>query len=891
VDAGRRTAGKSLSVRGHNALIDKITPLKGVSLKGEEVQFRQANQRTFRVSVTHLSPAHRYCGDEGLVTFDLDKDTFTISLESLAKEGPIWFEGRGAYIALADDKTDFKAYKERIKGLKTLNERIKERPEQTYLGAFLGQPHPHAVSYNVGCKHNRQRFWIEANGDILLRKLNVLHVQGKDTDRFKTASKEWAMFHGDARFVFGLAGSFFTARFPDPAPVLAYNIHARRKNLVVEQKSFAVPLMRSIFDENLAGDDTTVCLVRFRFTNAGDCLLRAAFPILYSPNSGRECPSLVPRTDSLDELFINGSRIEGVCKGEKVLRCTFDSTMEAMTTDKGVVMSQTLAPGESCDLVLKIPFIALEEPAEFHELSLLDFDACYEDVKEFWRQEQLKGAQLDAPDEHLTALHKAHLAHVQITDFRMPDDPWLINTSVGTSTYGNFSNESCMIVQELDQRGFHEDARRRLELWVKYQGTAEQPGNFTDYDGMFFGAGGFQEGAYNQHHGWVLWCLCEHLFLTGDKKWFSKVADAVIAGADWVFRQRRNTMQPLPHSRGWEHGFLPAGSLEDVTDFHYWLSTNSLTWRGAEWAARALEAIEHPEAKRVRKEADAYRKDLRRGFDTMRQHSPLVRLRNGKWIPQFPSRLYRRGRDIGWIRQLLEGAVYLLISGLYDANGEEGGWILDDYQDNLYVQPPYGYFIQDFEANWFNRGGFSIQPNLLAGLLPHLDRDEPEIYIRMFYNAWVSCYRESINAMIEHPAPVLGWSNAAHFKTSDEANAIMWLRYILIYGLKDVLHFGRAVPRKWFAGARPFGLHGVSTRFGDAGIQYEPLLDKKRIGARLELSLREPPKEILVRFRHPEGKAVKSVMVNGKRHKKFDKKTGDVNITGMNGKVHVEVTY
>ena len=35
--------------------------------------------------------------------------------------------------------------------------------------------------------------------------------------------------------------------------------------------------------------------------------------------------------------------------------------------------------------------------------------------------------------------------------------------------------------------------------------------------------------------------------------------------------------------------------------------------------------------------------------------------------------------------------------------------------------------------------------------------------------------------MVEHPLPVLGYSNPAHFKTSDEANAVMWLRYMVVY--------------------------------------------------------------------------------------------------------------
>jgi len=242
-----------------------------------------------------------------------------------------------------------------------------------------------------------------------------------------------------------------------------------------------------------------------------------------------------------------------------------------------VVFRRHLQPGESCELLLKVPFIALDSPPDLAALDGLQFDRCYRVTADFWRTMTRQGAQLACPEPHLTALHASHLSHVSITDSPMPEGGGLVNTSVGTSTYGNFANEACMVIHELDQRGLHEEARRRIEVWIKYQGTAPQPGKFTDYDGMYFGAGGFESGDYNQHHGWVLWCIGMHYFLTGDAEWLDRIAPSLIAGCDWVFRQRRNTMGVLPHSRGWEHGFLPAGSLEDVTDFHYWLSTNALT--------------------------------------------------------------------------------------------------------------------------------------------------------------------------------------------------------------------------------------------------------------------------------------------------------------------------
>jgi hypothetical protein len=474
----------------------------------------------------------------------------------------------------------------------------------------------------------------------------------------------------------------------------------------------------------------------------------------------------------------------------------------------------------------------------------------------------------------------------------MPGEPELINTSVGTSTYSNCGNESCMINQELDQRGLADDARRRLAVWVRYQGTEPLFGRFSDHKGVLHGAGGFSFSAsYNQNHGWILWRLAEHARYTRDRGWFEHVSPAMLEACEWVFRQRRLTMQEQPHSRGWERGFLPAGALEDVQEYRYWLTTNTMTWRGVDWAAAVFEEFGHPEAGRLRHEADAFGADLRRGFETMRQYCPLVRLRDGRWVPYYPSQLYRRGRDVGWIRETLEGSVYLLVSGLYDSKGREARWILDDFQDNRYMSPPYGYAIVDEEHDWFSRGGISIQPNLLAGLLPYLDGDEPELYLWMFFNAWAACYREEINAMIEHPYPELGYANTAHPKTSDEANAVMWLRYMFIYGNRDGLFLGRAIPRAWFAQTQPIGLQNARTRWGEASVEYFPAESKDTMRAKLQLKLTSKPPKTLVRFRHPAKKPIVSVTVNGKEHRAFDAAAEDVNLTGMEGALDVIVRF
>lgn len=897
LDAGGKTPGKRVRLSGYNARIRKVTPVSGVEYQRGTLTLNPGGRREFTADLAHMTPAHLFSNDEGHVTFELDDDTFTISLASLAEEGPIWFEDKSVYITFASDSTSFERYRAGLEGRKTINELVTQSPEQSLGGAMNGQPRPHPVSYSVGCRNSWQRYWIESNGDILLpRNIDPNRFGGRDAERHRTK--------GDSRFFFGLESWRSMGRFPDAPPVLAYNIHALRDGIAVEQKTFAVPLLKGIDEGDLAGDESTVCLTRFRFANQGDSPTVAELPITYSHESRRSYNRFGGRHHGMDDYLVPLSEraklsvseladmrtLTSVFEGEPVMRCAVASEMDAVESGDAVVLRKELRPGESCEVVLKIPYIVTDRPEELKALAGLDFEKSLADVRRSWREQGRRGAQLKTPEPRLDALYTSHLSHVGITDFRMPDDPEIINTSVGTSTYGNYCNESCMIIEELEQRGLHDEARARLAVWLKYQGTEPLMGNFTDHDGVFFGCGGFEGGAsYDQHHGWVLWWLAEHYFYTGDDAWLRSIAGQIVEGVDWVARQRKVTKTRLPHSRGWEYGWLAAGALEDVDDYFYWLSTNSLTWRGVEYAARALEAIDHPDAPRVRAEADDYRKCLIEGFEKSRQFSPLVKLRDGRWVPHYPSRLYRRGRDIGWIREILEGAVYLLISGLYDPNSKQGGWILDDFQDNRYMADIYGYPFYDPKHNWFDYGGFSSQPNLLAGLLPHLDRDEPEIYIWMFFNAWAACYREEIDAMVEHPSPTLGWSNSAHFKTSDQANAVKWLRYMFVYAPGDTIHIGQAIPRAWLAGGERISAEGVSTRFGDVSVIYQSAGD--RITAAVELSLRDKPEKVLVRFRHPEKLSMKSVTVDGGKHTAFDPAKGDVDITGMTGKVTVEALY
>lgn len=908
--AGRQTAATQIGISGYNALVRRVTAGPGTRADSSGVYVDPAGQASFELEIEHMIPCHRYAHDDGHLLFTLvGEEAFTISLTALESEGPIWFAEAGIYIARAGDPETAEQYRARIAGCQTIARQVSAMPEQSLAGAMNGQPRPHPIPYCFGCKHARQKFWVEPCGDLQLTAWPLLRQPGRDTPRWKN--------EGNARFLFGFDRWAPEGRHNDPWPVMAYNLQFRRDDVRVWLKCFAVPLARSILAGEPAPDDTIVALVRFRFENTGDHPAIAELPVAYSQNAARshnhrdelargsrsQTDTLVPLCQH-EKLTVDGDRLMGSFHGAPVLRLAFQTDMEAATISDGVTVSdgvtisdgvcfrKELRPGERCELLARIPYVAVESEAELDALRRLDFERCYDEMARYWRAESRKGAQIHTPDAHLNAVYAGHLPIVMMTDLGHPDGSGIVNTSVGTTTYGNYTNESVMIIEELAQRGLIDEVRRRLAVWVRYQGTVGLIGRFTDHEGVFFGADGLESGqSYNQHHGWALWALASHYLHTSDRAWFGGVVDSVVHAAEWIVRQRRETAGDLPHSRGWERGFLPAGALEDVDDFFYWLSTNCLTWRGLDSAAAALEQFGHPQAAHFRREADAFRHDLIHGFETARQHSPLIRLHNGRWIPRYPSRLYCRGRDYGWIREVLEGSVYLLLSGLYEPESKEGGWILDDYLDTRYMNPPFGYRIDDPQTQWFSCGGFSAQPNLLAGLLPHLDRDEIEVYLWMFFNAWAACYREEVQAMVEHPQPVLGFSNSAPFKTSDQSNAMKWLAAMFVYERRGLLHLGRALPRAWFAGEKRFGAMRLNTLAGVVSVEYRPHPGADQIEAEVELELRNKPERLLLRFRHPERKPIRSVSIAGHPDRAFNAESGDVDLPPASGKIRVSVTY
>jgi len=627
----------------------------------------------------------------------------------------------------------------------------------------------------------------------------------------------------------------------------------------------------------MQGDDPTVVFMAIRIVNAsGD------------PEVGRLRFSTYMAVRDSDErkkfetLEVRGDELLGRFEGRPVLRFLADTHGRGKleNSSEGVNYAVALGPHEEHTLFLKIPFITLTEGPEIAHLRSLSPEREREEVARFWRNRVASGTEILTPEPWLNDFYKAHLTHLLINDEReIGADRYMAR--VGSFYYGAFSNESIMMISDLDRRGYKAEAERSLELFLHYQGTVPLPGKFSTQKGILYGAGGYEHGDYNQHHGWTLWGLAEHYWYTRDRAWMERAAPHLIDAAQWIVNERKATMKKDPQGRAVpEYGLLPAGSLEDVTDFWYWLSTNAFSWWGLDNAARSLRAFGHPQGAELIKESESYRQDLLRAFREASVRAPVVALRDGTYIPHVPSNVYTRGRSHGWLRETLEGAIMLPITRLMDPNSREAEWILKDYEDNRYISDRFGYSIPVFDQFWFSRGGFSMQPNLLHGPLPYLYRDQIEHFLRAYFNSFASAYDPSVRMLCEHPLPELGYIVGDHFKSSDEAQSTYWLRLMFVSEFDETLHLGRAIPRDWLRDGETVAIKNASTYFGTLNFEIRSRAGQGRIEAFIDPPARNAPKVIVVRLRHPENKAIRRVSVNRTSWTDFDGQRGDIRLPG-----------
>lgn len=846
--------------RGATLVWEKGPPSE-VKVSAFNGQLKSVDKQSGRLVITASTNPDPNSFDRTLVTVSGAKTPFTFAVDDLA-QGALYLPHLGVAVLPENDGRNFGAIVAAKKAAHSLTqyERIGQMPEQTWQNAWSNMPPKKSrISFPLGFDGGRERFQLWRDGSIHFRLYdNYLEARpGRDTPRLKSIS-------GPMALRFGLSLTPANRELEQETLPICQTTW-ETNGLRIQQTAFITELKGTKPDGPVPDSDSlAVAMVRFTVTNQSS----KTQSLLFEPEFLiADKPQPVVLLGNIWTIHTNYLVVysESTASGQSPL----------------FFGEWTLPPHESAVATFKIPYLAIQDESERERLKGLNFDREKQAVAAYWERRLNESATLITPEPVLNEFYRAHASHLLINCEREPGSIRRF-ARVGSYYYGVYGNESCMMVVDLDRRGYHREAQECLDAWLHYQGTVGLPGDFSSKEGVLYGVGGYEAGGYNQHHGWILWCLAEHYRFTRDIDWLRSAAPGILAGADWIIRESRRTLDRHPLERG----LLPPGDLEDIGDWWTWLSTSCYTWRGLDSAAWALEQLKLPEASRVRKEANAFHEHLLNNFHAAAQRSPVVRLRDGTAVPHFPSYVHRRGRSFGWICETLEGALHLLITGALDARSPEADWILKDYEDNLYLSNQYGYTLEDFDKYWFNRGGMSMQACLLLDVEPYLSRDDVKHALRAMFNAIAVSHFPDVHMNTEHALPEMGDWRGDHFKTSDEANACGWLRQIFVREQGKDLLLGQAVPRDWLRPGRECGLERGATYFGPVSIIYRG--EPGKITAQIDGPTRNPPERIQLRFRAPDERPLSSVEVNGNHHS-F---RGDwVELPGSIGKATVEARY
>ncbi len=546
-----------------------------------------------------------------------------------------------------------------------------------------------------------------------------------------------------------------------------------------------------------------------------------------------------------------------------------------------IVLSGQLLPQEERGKLLNVPY------GRLHQASV-----------KYWQDRLAEGMQVEIPDAHLQNIYNASLHHFLLA---MTKDgkrgEYYPNTAV--FAYGTIGSESNPIVQSLDMRGLHQRSEGCLQAWLSTQGDTMPEGDYASKEGGFYH---FWPN-YTICQGGVLWALAEHYLYTRDKEWLQRAAPQIVAGCDFVIRERKRTKRALPSGRKpvW-YGLAPAGCIFDMRDWEYTFMLNGWFYLGLKKSAQVLMDVDSENAKRIAAEAEDYRQAIRSALKDSIAISPVTRLRDNTSVPSVPPFPGIRGfrtelkdiPDVGYgqgaIYDVEGGPLHLLKAQVLDPKDIETSWMLTYLEDRFftYSPGPCRVRLDELSTDWFNLGGFQkMQPYYLHYQDAYLQRDEIANFLRGFFNTLASTCDPQTLTFEESIASDGGQPN----KTHEEGWFFHQFRFMLIMEMGDDLFLARGTPREWLEDGKKIAVHHAPTYFGELDYRLESFAHQGRIEATVRPPHCQRPANFYLRLRHPKKSLLKRVTIDGRPWTDFDAAKEWIKLPAQEGELKIVAYY
>ncbi len=485
----------------------------------------------------------------------------------------------------------------------------------------------------------------------------------------------------------------------------------------------------------------------------------------------------------------------------------------------------------------------------------------------------------------------------------------------GRHMWGGLAFEVGRVARQMDMVGLHEEADKVYQHFLKAPG-AKPDGDFADGKGALEWATSVRHGMGYSHDGThastgrLLFGMAERYFLTGDKEWFRCHRDRLQAAADWIIRQRNSYMKEAPNRQELlVAGLMPPLMLGDYalpsSDWRWYYGDNAFSLQGLQRFADALAEFDAEAGRKYHAEAEAFRRDIRRAVDREAALSPVRLGRDGVYRSFLPIAAYTRGLmlalefpSVGRPQgDVIVGALPLAEPfAALDANDarmlgtldvmEEIGTSSCAVRELEEARKKKG--LSTTDAWFWNSFGASL-PKASHNANIYLLQDDVPNFLRFWMNSYA--------VMVGSNGKMWEWGDWGGYGecTGQDNGTAGWFlenfRNLLVMEEGQSLWLAKATPRVWLESGKSIAVRNAPTYFGTVAYEIVSHVDEGKIAATVEMPCRKPPQTVMLRFRHPQAKPIKSVTLNGQDWPEFNRDKEVILVKGVQGKATIIANY
>lgn len=317
--------------------------------------------------------------------------------------------------------------------------------------------------------------------------------------------------------------------------------------------------------------------------------------------------------------------------------------------------------GARIDLLL--PMIPMTRDIFDAEMTL-GYDGALREANRYWKEITTCRTRFEVPESAINEVIKHSVRFSNVLTEKNPATGRYCKIN-GSWAYANlWTTPMAMdLVMMMDLLGHHATVERYLDVFREEQGTVVPPGDAYElHPGYLSTPALYKSIDWLSDHGAVLYTLCMHALLSGDRAFTERFTECIVKACEWIQQARQKTGHD-----GYAGVLPPAVATDAKTKIQ---AVWSIGWNylGLTKAVKVLKQIGHPRAAEFEREAVDYKQAFLKGFRDKCRRMPTWKDARGRRHRFVPTALVGDNKAENRHGFYLDtGALFLVFAGLMDA--------------------------------------------------------------------------------------------------------------------------------------------------------------------------------------------------------------------------------